>query len=542
MMGKRSLKRAFNVQDNYSTPSILVNILIPYLLKWRDSFLVNNLREPIIWLPFDTEDSQYYKILKEQGFQVVRSHLNDDKDFFKWQPEQFDLIVSNPPFCYSDDTECLTKNGWKFLKELNLNDEIFSLNPETKELEWSKITELYQSYYSGDMYNFSSKTMDLFVTPNHRMYAEKWSYIQNKPVVAIDKTTKDLVTAKDIKTSMYQSRTGYKWNGKDTAYFVLPSTYVSNGHTDILKPEISIPMDNWLRFFGFWLADGYTRGTKNCFGKQRYSIGIKQSLQNKDLLISILEKLPFDYKVYIEKGTDKANFEIHSKQLWEYLAQFGKSQDKYIPNYMKDLNTEYLSLFFDSYMNGDSHTVKNGVVISTVSKQLSEDLQEIVLKLGKVIQFSPKKVQHKEKKYRDLYSSYVNNDMCKSNYRKPVIKKYDGFIYCPILKKNGVLLVRRNGKISFSGNSRKKEIMERIIFDFKKPFVLLMNMMAINYQEIGNLFQFVNPKIQFIIPDKKVSFDGNTSSFCSGYVCYDFIDHTDFIHLCHNNTKNNFSK
>ena len=88
----------------------------------------------------------------------------------------------------------------------------------------------------------------------------------------------------------------------------------------------------------------------------------------------------------------------------------------------------------------------------------------------------------------------------------------------------------------------EKYPIERIIFDFKKPFVLLMNMMAINYQNISNLFQFVNPDIQFIIPDKKVSFDGNTSSFSSGYVCYKFIDHTEFVHLPHNNTGNNFSR
>ena len=186
-MGKRSFKKAFNVQDNYPTPSILVNMLIPYLEKWERDFIEQNGYRPLIWLPFDTEDSQYYKILKER-FQVVRSHLNDGKDFFEYQPAQFDLIVSNPPF------------------------------------------------------------------------------------------------------------------------------------------------------------------------------------------------------------------------------------------------------------------------------------------------------------------------------------------------------------------SLKLDIMERIIFDLKKPFVLLMNMMAINYSCIGNLFQFVNPKIQFIIPDKKVSFDGNTSSFCSGYVCYDFIEHTECVHLPHNNTKNNFSK
>jgi hypothetical protein len=187
-MGKRSFKKAFKVQDEWVTPSILVNMLVPYLKKWESDFISKNGCKPILWLPFDTEESKYYTIFKKEGFQVVRSHLNDDKDFFNYQPAQFDIIVSNPPF------------------------------------------------------------------------------------------------------------------------------------------------------------------------------------------------------------------------------------------------------------------------------------------------------------------------------------------------------------------SQKLKIMERIIFDLKKPFVLLMNMMAINYQNISNLFQFVNPKIQFIIPDKKVSFDGNTSSFCSGYVCYDFINHTEFVHLPHNNTKNNFSK
>ena len=90
--------------------------------------------------------------------------------------------------------------------------------------------------------------------------------------------------------------------------------------------------------------------------------------------------------------------------------------------------------------------------------------------------------------------------------------------------------------------SRKLKIFKRIIFDFKKPFVLLMNMMSINYQEIGELFAKQNGNIQFIIPDKKVSFDGHTSSFCSGYVCYKFIERTEFIHLENNNSGENFRK
>lgn len=90
--------------------------------------------------------------------------------------------------------------------------------------------------------------------------------------------------------------------------------------------------------------------------------------------------------------------------------------------------------------------------------------------------------------------------------------------------------------------SKKRDIFERFVFDLKKPFVMLMNMMAINYQEIGNLFQFIGEDIQFLIPDKKVSFDGNTSSFCSGYVCYKFIDRTKFVHLENNNSKQYFKE
>ena len=82
--------------------------------------------------------------------------------------------------------------------------------------------------------------------------------------------------------------------------------------------------------------------------------------------------------------------------------------------------------------------------------------------------------------------------------------------------------------------SRKLDVFKRLNY-FEKPWAMIMNTMALNYMEIGNYFTD-NP-IQLLIPDKRVSFDGNPSSFNSSYVCKDFLQ-TDlkFVHLPHCNS------
>lgn len=86
--------------------------------------------------------------------------------------------------------------------------------------------------------------------------------------------------------------------------------------------------------------------------------------------------------------------------------------------------------------------------------------------------------------------------------------------------------------------SRKREIFSKL-FAANVPFALLLNLQAMQYQEMGQLFfeeQQRTEAIQFIIPDKKVSFDGHTAAFCSGYYCWKFVEKTSFVHLPHNNS------
>ncbi len=56
-----------------------------------------------IWCPFDKENSEFVRILSTNGFDVIRSHIDDGLDFFTYAPlEQFDCIISNPPFSKKD--------------------------------------------------------------------------------------------------------------------------------------------------------------------------------------------------------------------------------------------------------------------------------------------------------------------------------------------------------------------------------------------------------------------------------------------------------
>lgn len=52
----------------------------------------------VVWCPFDTENSEFVLALKKHGFKVVHSHIITGQDFFRYEPERWDIIVSNPPF------------------------------------------------------------------------------------------------------------------------------------------------------------------------------------------------------------------------------------------------------------------------------------------------------------------------------------------------------------------------------------------------------------------------------------------------------------
>ena len=77
----------FNKNDEYYTPAYAVE---PILNKLKPN--------STIWCPFDTSDSAYVKVLKENGFKVINTHILTGDDFFSTSVPECDYIISNPPY------------------------------------------------------------------------------------------------------------------------------------------------------------------------------------------------------------------------------------------------------------------------------------------------------------------------------------------------------------------------------------------------------------------------------------------------------------
>lgn len=82
----------FNKNDEYFTPSYAVYPIIKHLRP-----------NSTIWCPFDKKDSEYVKVFKKEGFEVIFGHIETGQDFFEVDVPKCDYIISNPPYSLKGD-------------------------------------------------------------------------------------------------------------------------------------------------------------------------------------------------------------------------------------------------------------------------------------------------------------------------------------------------------------------------------------------------------------------------------------------------------
>jgi len=73
--------------ENY-TPDYGVYPILKYIPK-----------NSTVWCPFDTKESEFVKQISQlPSINVVYSHIQNGQDFFNYEPDSWDIMISNPPF------------------------------------------------------------------------------------------------------------------------------------------------------------------------------------------------------------------------------------------------------------------------------------------------------------------------------------------------------------------------------------------------------------------------------------------------------------
>jgi len=351
--------------------------------------------------------------------------------------------------CYSDDTEVLTKDGWKNFEDLKYSDEVCCLNPETEEIIYHNPTHIVKYPYKGKMMSIKTQNMNFLITPNHRIiyrYVGQ-QYKNNAGPIHIKQ-------AKEIFGKNFSiPKTGI-WQGEETDHFEVPEMFVRHhfGRYHMGAAQ-TFKMDDWLRFFGWYIAEGcirYRTGEPTAV-----YISQKTDSNNTSEIRKVIQNLNLNAYEVIRKYENKSKtnmtvFQVSNNRLAKYLEQFGKSGDKYIPKELKNLGTRQLSILFDALIKGDGHIAKKtgSIYYYSKSERLLDDVQEIAMKLG----YGATICTYEKGERKEKYICFSKHPNAVARRQSQSWVPYEGFVYCCTVP-TGIIMVRRNGKSAFSGNT-----------------------------------------------------------------------------------------
>lgn len=410
------------------------------------------------------------------------------------------LINSEPPIkvgdklCYDEDTEVLTSHGWKFIKDVTLEDNVATLNPETFEFDYLKPEMVRRYEHKGRMYSLKTSSLDLVVTDNHRMFVQRR-----------DHTGYEFVEAKDV----FGKRVSYKkdgvWSGTEIDTFTFPAYQIGHRWGLITKPEVTVSMDTFLMILGMFLSEGSCYANVengNCRGSG-ISIAQKKTANVKQGLSALKESgIGFTYQ-------KDYGFRIPGRHFYNYFSQFGYSWDKYIPEFVFGLSVRQQKILFKWLMWGDGYS-KDGMHKSytTTSKRLADDIQRLCLHIGiagRVVKKDNTGTEHGHIDGRtivtkhDCYCVQIINSKLTSTVNHSHVGSqhtheekyidYDGYVYCCTMPKWHAIYVRRNGHACWCGNSPRYALkgvvggiipMDKIPRDVvtNEPYDMLVNPMG----------------------------------------------------------------
>lgn len=384
-------------------------------------------------------------------------------------------------FCYDSKTRAMTPDGPKFYWELRPGDIVLSLDLRSGKAVEAPVGSIHVFDYAGEMVRLKGRRLDLLVTPNHRM-------------VVVNNHGRGSLVFAPMETREIEGSTCLPiprpWDGQvqapaliDTATFLGGSTLARNAN-----PPVQMRTEDFLYLMGLFIGDG-------CSTIGKVTVPVKSDFTREELFshrgadgrfseVSSWGPRMKTYpapRIFVASGIGKRSrapllevlqrYRIHAVERPTVVAFTNRAltaafllcgvgaRQKRIPPWVLKLPASSLAHLYRGLMDSDGNA--NHAVYTTSSETLAYQMVELCAKLGFhawVSRRPPRAREYRGKVIRSgpICEVRIGEKAQTLTFRGKNLARvrYEGKIWCPSVPPHENLLVERDGKVVFSGNTK----------------------------------------------------------------------------------------
>jgi thymidylate synthase (FAD) len=339
--------------------------------------------------------------------------------------------------CYDDATDVLTDEGWKAWPAVT-GEELFATLDTYGRLVYQPALWLVRKEHKGHMIGFKGMSIDLLVTPDHRVLTSSWTTRARRATPFYS-----LGPAYSVLWRAHRHKTTALWDAPSVGSFRFDG--------------VSLPASPFLRLLGLFIGDGNLPKRAN------------------HVLFNLRKPREI---MFLRKCTHEANLELKDwngrfaiplgPEVRRVFADCYAGGEKVIPRGFLELGPSLLEDLFEGLMASDgSRSARPGMedklTYSTTSRELADSVQEVALKLGRSASVRPHPSREGDGHFGDkprwrltIYNARnTRPTLCRTRAdadNQMGVEQYNGTIHC-VGVPNRTLYVRRNGYPVFSGNT-----------------------------------------------------------------------------------------
>lgn len=436
---------------------------------------------------FDPQYDWFYVVKPDIKESFVRDTVDELIDLKNMYSGDMYSAIKRVTNCFTPDTDVVTKNGQEKITDLNVGDEVYSINPETNEVELKPIVDVHEyPNYDGELVDIKTVRSDFSVTPNHRMlvkayndnlkfvearnlksgekykYANNWSYESGNGIDEVDITKfldpdkYDICSEYDCHGHKFRSQLpdgcekkranyhyGFIFSGETFEEYQEGIESLSSD-TKITTPDgngstfrpYKFGGDEFIELIGWHITEGYVYHPE---GVNTASVKIAQeNEEGREQLEDLFDRMGLDPSV------DRQGYTIGSKIYGDLLDNLCKSgsENKHIPEFIfEEASTDQKQMLFETMMLADGCAG----IYYTNSTQLKDDFIRLCVEIG----IKPR-VTRRGKTW-EIFGKQVPDGFVTDNNTST--SQAESGVYCVTVKDNHTLLAGRNGKFQFVGQS-----------------------------------------------------------------------------------------